>query len=534
VKPLALLDDASAQALAFDWLVDAIAPVSVYGERVFDELRPYRPGEERPAQERADRIAAIAANLDGGRLHGARETLRNLPDASGAIARAALGETLVDVGFFELQRFCDAIEHVDALLSGIRGVAPITNAAVRALSQALEAGRTTGGGFYLAGGFDTELERARRRLTQAEGELDAARARELERIARQLGRNDIGVDEFVVMRSDLRGSLPPGVRVLREASTYLLCTLEYDEPTLAALRDRARAADGVAVAEENVRARLSAKVREHAAQLEEAARELGELDVHLAAARFAQCHECSPAAISPEPVLSFVRARFLPLAVELTAAGRAFTPLDLELHDVAVLTGPNMGGKSVCLQTCGFIAICAAFGLPVPAGFARVGLFGEIAWLGIGGEDELGGLLSTFAKEVLRLREIFGRGVPPLLLLVDEFARTTNPHEGKALLVALLDSLRKRGALGMLATHLGGVAREGRARHFAVRGLLGIPRPPATSDLGKALATLAASMDYAIAEVTGDEAPRADAIALTALLGMDGAFVDAAYRALSQ
>lgn len=533
MKRLSLLDPASAQAVAFDWLTAAVAPVSVYGERVFAELRAFRVGEERAAQERADAIAAVAAAVDEARIDAARALLRELPDAAGAIARASTGEILDDVNFLELQRFCETFARIDALLAS--DYAPIDNAGVRALAEKLEPGRSSAGGFYLADGFSGELERARRHLEQAQRELDAARARSTERIARELGRDEIDdADEFIVMRAQLRDALPAGVRVVREAPTYLLCALEYDEVTLAALGRRDADAEVVAVAEEGVRARLSSQVRERAEQLERGARELGELDVILAAARFTRRFACVSARVASRPILSFTRARFLPLAVELEQAGRSFTPLDLALDDVAVLTGPNMGGKSVCLQTCGLVALCAAFGLPVPADRATVGLFDEIACLGIGSDPELGGLLSSFAKEVLRLREIFERAAPRLLVLIDEFGRTTTPHEGKALSVALLARLRERSARGVLATHLGGVARQAGARHFAVHGLRGIPERPAGSDLHEALETLAASMDYTIAEVSSDSDARADAIALTALLGMDRGFVDAAYKALSR
>jgi DNA mismatch repair ATPase MutS len=234
----------------------------------------------------------------------------------------------------------------------------------------------------------------------------------------------------------------------------------------------------------------------------------------------------------PEARLAFAQARFLPLESELDAAGRRFVPIDLELHDTAVLTGPNMGGKSVTLQTCGFVALCAVFGLPVPAASARTALFDQIAWVGLGRESQIGGLLSSFAREVLELKAILARGAARLLILADEFARTTTPHEGRALLIALLARLRDLGACGLLATHLAGIARAASVRHFAVRGLRGIPRHPPTNDVGQALEALADAMDYTIAEVPGDELPRGDAIALTALLGIDREFVDAAYRAL--
>ncbi|MGC1379544.1 MAG: hypothetical protein WA814_00830 [Candidatus Baltobacteraceae bacterium] len=522
MKPRNLLDSSSARLLGFDWLVRAVAPVSPYGGRRAAELRPFLPGEEPAARARAEQIAEIAATLQPDRIDALRSALAEIPDASGAIARASLGEVLADPNLLELSRFCEIAERID----------PTANDAVRGVGAALAAGRRDGTGFYLADAFAPELREARTRLSRAQAELDAARGREIERIARSLGRDDLTGEEFIVMRHDLRGALPAGVRVLREAPTYLLCALEYDEAALAALQRRDAAAEAAAVAEERVRGALSSLVRDRAAELDAAARALGDLDVLVSAARFTQRYNCVPADISADAALEFEQARFLPLAVELAAAGREFTPLDLDLRDAAVLTGPNMGGKTVCLQTCGFLALCAAFGLPVPAARARTSLFDQIAWLGMGRDDRIGGLLSSFAREVVRLKDILDRNASRLLVLIDEFARTTTPHEGKALLIALLGRLRERGALGMVATHLGGVASAAGARHFAVRGLRGIPKRPAAPSLEEALQALAASMDYTITEVTGDDLSRADAIALTALLGIDDEFVAAAYRAL--
>jgi DNA mismatch repair protein MutS2 len=531
VKAFALLDESSAQVLGFDWLTGAVAPTSAYGERRFAELQPFVAGQEAAAQSRAQRVADIAAALDAERLDSLAAALAASPDAAGTIARASMGDVLDDPGFLELSRFCSTIDRIDEQLAGQTALPGIANDAVHIVADALAIGSREAFGFYLADAFDEDLKRTRDRLAREQAEFDTIRGREIERAARELGRDEIAGDEFIVMRADLEGSMPPGVRVVREAPTYLLCTLEYGEASLAALERRAAAAVAVAEAEERVRVALSSIVRDHAAALGSAANALGEADVLLAAARFAQRHRCVAATVVAEPTLVFERARFLPLEEELATAGRRFVPLDLELHDSVVLTGPNMGGKSVALQTCGFIALAAAFGLPVPAIRARTALFDQIAWLGMGREMRIGGLLSSFAREIVELREILARGASRLLILADEFARTTTPHEGRALMVALLARLRDLGACGLLATHLSGIAAAAGVRHFAVRGLRGVPHP-STRDAGEALAALAQSMDYTIAEVSGDEAARADAIALTALLGIDREFVDAAYRAL--
>ena len=528
MKAEPLCDAATAQALACQWLVEAVRPAGEYGDRVFETLRPFAPGEERDAQARAARIAGIAAAVDRSRLDAVRDALRGAPDVAAAIARASMGDVLGDASLLELLRFGDAVESVDATAGAILG-RPILSDGVRATRRALEPGRSGKFGFYLDDAFDGRLTGARTQLSHAQAALGAARGRAAAAAGHQLGRDDLG-DEFIVMRDDVRGALPPGVRVLREAPTYFLCALEYDPEALAALARRDAAAAHVAAVEEDVRARLSAIVAENAGALDAAAAALGEIDVLAAAARFAAQYGCCVAEIGDRPELSFEGGRFLPLAVELEAEGRSFVPIDVELHDVAVLTGPNMGGKSVCLRTCGFVALCAAFGLPVPARSARASLFESIAWLGIGGDHErLGGLLSSFAKEVVRLRDVLERGAGGLFVLIDEFARTTTPPEAKALLVALLERLREDGACGLAATHLAGVAREAGVRHFAVRGLRGIPQPPPAHDLHAALATLAASMDYSIVPVGDDEAGGADALALAALLGLDARLVADAY-----
>jgi DNA mismatch repair protein MutS2 len=528
------LDAASAAVLGLEWLRAAVAPSSAYGERHFEELRPFGPGSEDVAQSRAASIAAIGVRIDAERLEAARAVLGEMPDAAGAVARASMGAVLDDPDFLAIRRFCATVERIDGLLSGYGSYAPLGNDAVREVDATLAAGDAGIAGFYLADAFDPDLQRTRAEHARTQAEFDAVHGREREHAIRALGREEIAGDEFIVMRSELRGALPPGVRVLREAPTYLLCALELGESAIAALERRDAAAASVAAAEERVREHLSQAVKKNAAGLSAAATALGALDVLIAAARFSQHFHCVPPAVEKKPVLAFEAARFLPLEVELAAAGRRFVPLDLELHDVAVLTGPNMGGKSVALQTCGFIALCAAFGLPVPAKRARTALFDQIAWLGLGREAQIGGLLSSFAREVLELKAILQRDAGRLLILVDEFARTTTPHEGRALLIALLERLRERHACGMVATHLAGIAGVAGVRHFAVRGLRPVVDLTPTADVGEALSALADAMDYSIGEVSGDELSRGDAIALTGLLGVDRAFVERAFRALSQ
>ena len=111
-----LLDGATAQVLAFEWLAERRSPRVRTASAASPDLRPFAPGQESAATARARTIAAVAARRRRSALDALRAALRGVPDASGAIARAAMGDVLGDADFFELLRFCDADRLVDALI----------------------------------------------------------------------------------------------------------------------------------------------------------------------------------------------------------------------------------------------------------------------------------------------------------------------------------------------------------------------------------------------------------------------------------
>jgi DNA mismatch repair protein MutS2 len=520
VKHESLFDETTAGALDAAWLLRAIAPCGEYGRRAADA------GDGPDARA----IAADAIALERSILDALQDALRGAPDIAPALARAGVGDALEDAAFLELLRFCDAWLRARATLAS-QERAFGSAAAARAcesLVAALAVGRAGTYGFYLDERFDPALGAARTLTQRARAEYDAARGRSTQAIARALGRDEIDEAEFILMRADAPSPLPEGLHVVREAPTYLLCACDLSEGALAALARRDEADAALAQAERRVREALSACVRGLVAALDEAAAAFGALDVHVAKVRFAQTYACV-AAEEADAGIAFEGARYLPLLDELARKGRAYAPISLRLESVAVLTGPNMGGKSIALRTCGFLALCVALGLPVPAKSAAIARFERIAWLGIAPETESGGLLSSFAREVVRLREILERPPERALVLVDEFARTTTPQEGRALLIALVERLRDRGAIALIATHLAGIAQTSGAAHYAIRGLRGVPERPADGDLSRALAALAEAMDYTLAEVTAGDPPQADALALAGLLGLDEALIRAAH-----
>jgi DNA mismatch repair ATPase MutS len=335
------------------------------------------------------------------------------------------------------------------------------------------------------------------------------------------------------MRDRAPAPLPSEIRVLREAATYYLCEIALDTAARGALENLEVAEARVAEREDAVRVRLSRAVADAGDSLQTAMNALGTLDAFVSRALFAQRYETCVPEISVAPAVSFSDARLLPLEELLSARGHRYAPLSLSLEGVGVLTGPNMGGKTAALHTVGFVAACVVLGLPVPAASARVALFDEMAWIGMGAEGEGASLLSSFGREVAQLRDFLARKPGRPLVLVDEFARTTSPREGRALLVALVERLRDGDAVGLVATHLSGIAEDAHAPHYAVVGLRESPkRSDGAIDLDAAIDRIADVMDYRVRRVTADEEVRADAIALADVLGLDASLIVRARSAL--
>ena len=136
-----------------------------------------------------------------------------------------------------------------------------------------------------------------------------------------------------------------------------------------------------------------------------------------------------------------------PLGVELTPERRAL-----------VITGPNAGGKTVALKTLGLLALAAQAGLPIPAAAASEVPFLTSLVATVGDEQDLLADRSTFSGRLARLAEAYRAAGPHSLALLDELGSGTDPEEGTALAVALLETLVERGGLALITTHLTGLA----------------------------------------------------------------------------
>jgi DNA mismatch repair protein MutS2 len=183
---------------------------------------------------------------------------------------------------------------------------------------------------------------------------------------------------------------------------------------------------------------------------------LGIIDFIRAKARFGQETGADEPKLYPGPVIDWVNTRHPLLYLSLKARSKTVVPLNIKLDKeerILIITGPNAGGKSVCLKTAGLIQYMLQNGLLAPMDpDSRAGIFENI-FIDIGDEQSLENDLSTYSSHLLNLAFFIDNSNPDSLFLVDELGTGTDPSLGGAIAEAALEKLSETGAFGVVTTH---------------------------------------------------------------------------------
>lgn len=160
--------------------------------------------------------------------------------------------------------------------------------------------------------------------------------------------------------------------------------------------------------------------------------------------------------VSSKPIIDWTLARHPLLQQALKSQGRSIIPLDIALtrdKRILIISGPNAGGKSVCLKTVGLIQYMLQCGLPVPLGEnSRCGIF-QTMMMDIGDDQDIENDLSTYSSHLLHMKQMMKACSPQSLLLIDEFGGGTEPTIGGAMAEAILMRFHEKGSFGIITTH---------------------------------------------------------------------------------
>ena len=265
--------------------------------------------------------------------------------------------------------------------------------------------------------------------------------------------------------------------------------------------------------EDSVRADLSRQLHPFATAIEQAQIALARIDVNMAKAMQMRQMGLTFPVLSQDGTTAY-EAMFHPqVKVALAGRGREFQPVDIAFGEQpALITGANMGGKTVVLKTLTLCQMLFQFGFGIPAATARIAVKDEIYFC-IGDEQSVEKGLSSFAAEMKNIDAVIqaSRENKKILALIDEPARTTNPTEGAALVTALLQVLADNDMSLVMTTHYD--IESGKARRLKVKGFEN------------------GSMDYQLVEVQDGEVPH-EALNIAQSLGIDTEWITTARNLL--
>ncbi|MDY6954490.1 MAG: endonuclease MutS2, partial [Thermodesulfobacteriota bacterium] len=295
-----------------------------------------------------------------------------------------------------------------------------------------------------------------------------ARAREqvrsqMENLLHRLGRQDVLQERLITMRSG-RWVLP-----VKETHKHLVKGVLHDKSASGAtvfleplvtleLNNQIRRLEVEEYHEiEKILYALTDKVRQHLSELAENTEILVALDCVNAMARASKAlHQHEPA-VNTEGVLEIRNGRHPLLALKKSPTSHV-VPLDLSMGErfhTLVITGPNAGGKTVALKTLGLLTLMVSCGLHVPADAdSKIPLFGRIFAL-VGDAQSIEMDLSTFSAHLNEIKGIVDKATPKDLVLIDEIGTGTDPQEGAALAMAVLEALTARRVMTVVTTHHG-------------------------------------------------------------------------------
>lgn len=206
---------------------------------------------------------------------------------------------------------------------------------------------------------------------------------------------------------------------------------------------------------ERILSELSSLVRVRSGDILESLSAIAKIDFALAKARLSQDLLCTMPRMKEGMSINILGGRHPILQMKIGM--ERIVPIDIRIDEdtkVLLISGPNMGGKTVALKTIGLISLMAQSGLHVPADDAELPVFSKI-FADIGDEQSVEKGLSTFSAHMENISHILSLADDRSLVLIDEIGDGTDPDEGAALAKSVLERLREIGAKTVATTHYG-------------------------------------------------------------------------------
>ena len=564
-----------------DYVMFSLDLNTPFGKKQLKEVRPYYPGEEAELRDELDRVEQMIAFVKQNQIltDKIQEVFMEVKDATLTIERSG-AVTLSTVELFEIKSLllqmrqlrkltmeheigdyqgahccCAAEPSADSAASEARaenmpaaraeGEAAVDTvpqeyflADTEDLLDELDPRRDRMNTFYIYNEFSPKLDAYRTKKKEYEQQIRREQKQAREELRKKYGVQLTPKFDIVVAKSHPDFEMIQSLEELEMTDQdYMSVTLQL-KPT-EKIYEFVQAAEElnaeIEQEEERVRELLSRKIAEKEAVLLANCEKMGALDLALARAIYAIKHDLTKPEIVEEHVISFEEGRNLQVEDIIREKGKTFCPISLSLADgVTMITGANMGGKTISLKLAGQIPILAQYGFFVPAKHAKIGLSNYMQIL-IGDSQSVERGLSSFGSEMEELKEILDKGQERSLILIDEIASGTNPTEGTALTKSLVDYLIEKPYISLITTHFESVTERKDIVNMQVRGLADcnftlLNREIQHANRRDRINIISKYMDYRLYRVDSEAQVPKEALSIAAMLGINKEIIEGAKK----
>ena len=564
-----------------DYVMFSLDLNTPFGKKQLKEVRPYYPGEEAELRDELDRVEQMIAFVKQNQIltDKIQEVFMEVKDATLTIERSG-AVTLSTVELFEIKSLllqmrqlrkltmeheigdyqgahccCAAEPSADSAARETRaenmpaaraeGEAAVDTvpqeyflADTEDLLDELDPRRDRMNTFYIYNEFSPKLDAYRTKKKEYEQQIRREQKQAREELRKKYGVQLTPKFDIVVAKSHPDFEMIQSLEELEMTDQdYMSVTLQL-KPT-EKIYEFVQAAEAlnaeIEQEEERVREMLSRKIAEKEAVLLENCEKMGALDLALARAIYAMKHDLTKPEIVEDHVISFEDGRNLQVEDIIREKGKTFCPISLSLADgVTMITGANMGGKTISLKLAGQIPILAQYGFFVPAKHAKIGLSNYMQIL-IGDSQSVERGLSSFGSEMEELKEILDKGQERSLILIDEIASGTNPTEGTALTKSLVDYLIEKPYISLITTHFESVTERKDIVNMQVRGLADcnftlLNREIQHANRRDRINIISKYMDYRLYRVDSEAQVPKEALSIAAMLGINKEIIEGAKK----
>ncbi len=539
-----LIDQDALNKINSKFVLERINPETPYGKKEKKKMRCFSIGEEDILIKEFDWLEEVADRLeyhkdDFGKLS---IEFHCVKDLEGSFSRTEADEILTVPEFFEIKSFVFSIANISKAIGNLkwtdmdRVVEPIPE-----LEKLLDPDGQRVSTFYLYDAYSEELAANRKKQKEVDDHMRLIKKNRREGIEKELGIVIRSNDEITVSKEDkeLIAKIEGSGFFVYGAESYMNLTfrVRYDEQMLQYQQEF----DELLKQEEElsiaVRKELTQKLKAYIPELREQTLRVGKLDLALAKIKFFKGFNCVRPVINKESSDIIINeGRYLPTQVQLQKNKRTYTPVSISLQDgVTCITGANMGGKTISLKMVGMMLWMAHMALFVPAKSAQISLR-EFLMVSIGDDQDADLGLSTFGAEIVNVAKAIKASEDRGVILIDELARGTNPKEGYALSMSIVETLKNKPTMTLITTHFDGLADQDNVTHLQVVGLDNVDFDSVKQTVGghsKYMDKLNELMDYRLKEIhTTQDVPK-DAMHIAQLMGLDVKTLDRATAILN-